>query len=240
MIGDTAQFTLNFSAPLTLNATRCFFHKLTIVNSANTSSNSYSMYQPLYPGLCRDTVDSNIVIAYLDPRDFRLSLNFFSNVNTVNLISVSDLEIDFLPFVSLYPITDAIVASSLVLNRDVRMFSFDVDWNSNRVILHFSDYMDFSSFESDQLVLIDPVSGSTHTLSGNSIPVWSADNIVRTICVTLSVEDIVGLIDDSICTTFPENCACYFSSDLASSHSSVPVQAVPPSLPLLVSICTCM
>lgn len=233
---DTAVFTFYFSAPLTLNGTRCFFDKLKIANTDNTSSELYTEFQPLYPGLCQDTTESNGVVAYLDPRDFRLSLNLFMRVDTINLLSVPSMEIDFLPFISLLPITESLRASSLILNLEPRINSFDVDFNTNRVILHFTDYMDISTFASQQLVLVNPSGNDARTLTPMSRPVGIADDHVRTVCVTLSDEDLAALNESSICTTIPNNCSCYFSSSLVSSFSGVPVEGVLSSLPLPVSM----
>jgi len=234
-MGDTAEFSFTFSSPITLNSTRCFFDKLILVNTLSTSSEPSNRYQPLYPGLCLDTRSSNNIVAYLDPRDFRLSLNFFMTVDTINLMSVSGQEVNFLPYDSLFPLVEPLGARALQLNSDPRAFSFDIDFNRGRLLLHFSDYMDLSSLNASQLVLVDVVSGATHTLNTNSRPNRVRDeDHVRTICITMSVEDVEALHAGSICTTVADNCACYFSSSLVSSFSGVPVQDTPPSLPLPV------
>lgn len=228
--GDTAQFNFSFSAPLTLNGTRCFLDKFKIVSSDATSE-----FQPLYPGLCQDTNNSNTVVAFLDPRDFRLSLNFFTSIDMLRLVTVPGMEIDFIPLVSLLPITNPMTASALIHNSAPRLFSFDVDFNAMRVLLHFTDYMNISSFESQQLVLVNRDTGVTRPLSFTSRPMNISNNHVRTICVTLDNQDAAALTADLICNTTPENCACYFTSNLVSSFSGVPVQAVARNLPLPVS-----
>lgn len=235
LLGDTAEFTFRFSAPLTINGTRCFLDKLKIANTYNMSSEVYAEYQPLYPGLCRDVNDSHEIVAFLDPRDYRLSLDFFMRVETINLLSVPGLEIDFIPFIALLPITNPMRASTLVLNMNPAAISFDVDFNANRVVLHFSDYMDITTFQSQELVIVDTYTNNEQTLTPLSRPGPVLDNHVRTICVMLSAEDVAALIENSICNTVPENCSCYFSSELVSSFSGVPVEAVSVSLPLPVS-----
>ena len=225
-----------FSSPVTLTSNRCFFDKLQLANSANSSDIFFTTYQPLYPGICRATNDSSMVLAYLDPRDFRPTLSFFTSIDSVNLLSVPDMELSFLPLVPLLPIRDPLGASGLTLNLEPRMESFDVDHNTNRVILHFTDYVDLATFEPSLLVLTDPLSGNALSLSADSAARGLGDDIVRTVCVTLEDDDLEALQNLSICSTIPDNCACYFSSGLIATHSNVSVLGIPSSLPLPVSI----
>lgn len=235
LLGDTAEFLVIFSSPVTLTSSRCFFDKLLLANSNDTSDPLFLTYQPLYAGLCEATNASNVVLAYLDRRDYRPTLDFYASVDSVNLLSVPSMELDFLPLVPLLPIRTPIGASELMLNLEPRVESFDVDYNTNRVLVHFTDYMDAFTFDPTELILINPENGTRLALSNESIPVGLDDQLVRTICITLDSEDIAFLEAMSICSTVPDNCACYFSSRLVASHSGVTVQEVPLSLPLPVS-----
>lgn len=174
-------------------------------------------------------------MAFLDPRDFRPTLRFFRSVNSLNLLSVPDMELDFLPLVPLLPIREPLQATTLTLNQQPRMESFDVDYNTNRVLLHFTDYMNLATFDPTQLVLTNPRNGIVHVLSNNSIPSDFDDQLVRTICITLNSADVETLQNMSICSTMPDECACYFSTVLVMSHSNVSVLGVPSTLPLPVS-----
>lgn len=229
LLGDTAEFTFNFSAPLTLNATRCFLDKLIIVSSDNDSSPSY---QPLYPGLCQDMNNSNVVVAYLDPRDFRPSLNLFRVVNTVNILTLPGMEFDFIPLVDLMPISIPLRASELTLNLEPRMDSFDIDYNTNRIILHFTDYMDLSTFQPSQFYPINPLNGQFYQFNMTTVSLSSVENPLRTICFFIGTEDVAIL--QGICSS-ADACGGYFSSRLVSSHTGIPVQTVSSSLPLPVS-----
>ena len=239
LLGDTAQVNFTFSSPQTLNNTRCFFDKLILFNGESTISPTFTSYQPLYPGLCQDTVDSYQVIGFMDPRDFRPSLPFFNNIDGLFIQLVPGMEIDFLPRVSLFPINGSLPASELRFNLDISVESFDVDWNANRVVLHFTDYVDLLSFDSMELTLTDPVNGNSYTLSNYSMPEMPGDNLIRTVCVVLGERDLERLRNESICSTIPESCACYFTSSLVSSHSNISVQEVSRLLPLPVSSLHC-
>lgn len=157
------------------------------------------------------------------------------SIDSVNLLSVPGMELDFLPLVPLLPIRTPIGARDLTLNLEPRMESFDVDHNTNRVLLHFTDYVDVFTFDPTELILINPENGTILGLSNDSIPVGLDDQLVRTICISLGSDDIAFLQAMSVCSTVPDNCACYFSSRLIASHSGVSVSEVPSSLPLPVS-----
>lgn len=235
LLGDTAEFVVIFSSPVNLTSSQCFFDKLLFANSNDTSDDSLVTYQPLYPGICRYSNASNVLLAYLDPRDFRPTLSFFTSIDSVNLLSGAGMELEFLPLVPLLPIRQPLGATSLALHLAPVVESFDVDYNTNRVLLHFTDYMDAFTFEPTQLTLTNPENGTSLALSNVSIPVGLDDQFVRTICITLDSEDIDSLLALSICSTIPNECACYFSSSLVTSHSNVSVLGVPSALPLPVS-----
>ncbi len=235
LLGDTAQVNFTFSTPQNLNNTRCFFDKLIISNSDNTSLPTYDSYQPLYPGLCWDTYNSYTVMAFLDPRDFRPSLEFFGNIDNLFFQPVPGMEINFLPRVSLLPFEDPLQASALTLNLNPRMESFDVDFNTNRILFHFTDYVDLLTFESIALTLTDPTNSTSYQLSNYSVPEMFEDNFVRTICILIDEADLAILESLYICTSIPERCACYFTSALVSSHSGIRIQNVQQMLPLPVS-----
>lgn len=237
LLGDTAEFVFTFSAAVNITSSRCFFDKLLLGNDA--MDNFFRAYQPLYPGICQTTDVSSVVMAILDPRDFRPTLEFFSSIQTLNILSVPRMELYFLPLIPLLPIRSPLRASELVHNPQPRMLSFDVDYNTSQVVLHFNDYMDVSSLQPTQLTLIDPVSGNRLTLGVNTVAsVGLDDQLVRTICVTVDSESVASLWSMSICTNMADTCACYFTPDLVTSHSRVPVQGVPDSLPLPVSTAT--
>ena len=238
LLGDTAEFLIIFSSPVTLTSSQCFFNKLLLASSNNTSDDPFFTYQPLYPGLCQSTNISNIILAYLDPRDYRPTLGFFGSINSLNLLSVPGMELEFLPLVPLLPIRTPIRAGELTLNLEPRVVSFDIDHNTNRVLLHFTDYMNVSTFDPTELILTNPENATSFALNSSSVPMAVNDPTVRTICITLSDEDMASLWVLSICTTVPDECACYFSSNLIASHNNVPVQEVSSSLPLPVSVAT--
>ena len=237
LLGDTAEFTITFSSPVTLTSNECFLNKLFLASNTNTSDQSFTLYQPLYPGLCQATNVSNIILAYLDPRDFRPTLAFFEAVETLNILSVPNMELEFLPLLPLLPILEPLRASALQPHLEPRMESFDIDHNTNRVILHFTDYMDLDTLNASELVLTDPASGNM--LFINASFVEADDVLVRTVCITLDNEYLYALQALSICSTIPDNCACFFSSDLISTHRNIPVQEVLATLPLPVSLAYC-
>jgi hypothetical protein len=238
LLGDTAEFLVIFSSPVTLTSRECFFDKLLLVSSNDTSDDTYFTYQPLYPGLCLPTNASNVVRAYLDPRDYRPTLSFFETIDSINLLSVTGMELGFLPLVPLLPILVPIGASALTLHFEPRVESFDVDFNTDRLLLHFTDYMDVITLDPTELTLTNPGNGSRLTLSPNSSIVELNDQLVRTVCIILSDEDVASLWAMSICTTTPDECACYFSSSLIATHSNVSVLEVTSSLPLPVNTVT--
>ena len=240
LLGDTAEFTITFSSPVILTSNECFFNKLFLASNANTSDESLTLYQPLYPGLCQATNVSNIILAYLDPRDFRPTLAFFEAVETLNVLSVPDMELGFLPLLPLLPIQEPLGASALQPHLEPRMESFDVDHNTNRLILHFTDYMDLDTLNPSELVLTDPVSGNMLLINASSVEVRADDVLVRTVCITLDSEHLDALQTLSICSTIPDNCACFFSSDLIATHRNISVQEVLATLPLPVSLAYCI
>lgn len=189
LLGDTAGFTLTFSVPVNITSATCFMNKLWLANSENTSDSLFTTYRPLYSGLCIATDDPYVIGAYLDPRDFRPSLDYVGRLATLYILSVPDQEVNFLPDSSLLPIQNPLQASALTLNSDPIVEYFDVDFNTNRVILHFTDYMDVSTLQSDQLTLVNTESGLMLTLDLTSEPVGLIDQIVRTACITISSDE---------------------------------------------------
>ena len=236
--GDTAEFTFQMSAPITLDNTRCFLETLKLTNTFNTSSENYTEYQPVYPGFCPDVNESTNVVAYLDPRDFTLSLPFFMSAETLFLLPTPGRDLDFIPFMSLLPFTDPLQVGRLVLNMDPRLISFDVDRSRNRVLLHFTDYMDINTVRPEELTFVDPFdTNRTYSLTGGSVdPVNVDSDHVRTVCLSLSAEDSERLQFFSICSTVAESCACFFEGSLVSSFSGVPVQSIPSHVPFTVSV----
>lgn len=235
LLGDTAGFTMTFSTLINITSAPCFMNKLWLANSDNTSDPLFTTYRPLYTGRCVANDDPYVVDAYLDTRDFRPSLDYVGRLATLYILSVPDQEVDFLPDTSLLPIPNPLQASGLTLNTDPIVEHVDVDFNTNRVLLHFTDYMDVSTLQSDQLTLLNTDTGLMLTLDVTSVPVGLTDLIVRTVCITLSSEETDSL--QAICTSH-STCSCYFSSALISSHNGVAVTAVQPASPLTVSLGT--
>ena len=211
----------------------CFMNKLWLANGDNTSDPLFTTFRPLHPGLCVATDNPYVVDVYLDRRDYRSSLDYVGSLATLYILSIPDQEVNFLPGTSLLPIRNPLWASGLTLNSEPRMESFDVDFNTNRVILHFTDYMDISTLQSNQLTLVNPESGLMLTLESTSVPVNPTDQIVRTACITISSAEVDTL--QTICTSH-SNCSCYFSSALVSSHSGESIIAVEAGSPLPVSV----
>lgn len=178
-------------------------------------------------------------MADLDPRDFveALERGIFLSLSSTFLTTVAGSEMGFLPSVDVQPIRSQLQAVTFVENTDTpSLFAFDIDLESERMYLHFTDVMDMSSFRSTEFTLHNTIEETSYTLSQDSRPEGVEENLVKTICVTLDdTRDLPRLTEMSICVGEFLGCSCSFSSQLALSYNNIFVQDVSPENPLRVS-----
>lgn len=212
-------------------------NKLSFISSNNRSSPSALLYTPFYPGTCVEADSSRSITAYLNPRDFPSSLNFFLTLNMMFILSVPSLEQNFVPDFNLYSIRDPLMASELRRNaEDPRISSFDVDLKSQRILLHFSDFVNISTFSISEFSLISVQNSTSVTLvSSWLMAAESGSSFVRTICIRISDMDFEAMTNYSVCTTSADDCGSYFPATLVSSFNGFPLLNVTDQLPLPVS-----
>lgn len=233
---DSIEITLTLSEPVTINTTTpCFVDKLLFLSAPSTTN----VLAPSYPGSCRASA-GNTAVADMDPRDYSRALQagiFLDEISTFMAIR-EGAESDFLPSVDFIPVLEIapLAASNHSGHVDPpSLLAFDVDWQQRLILLHFTDLMDLTNFDADQLILSNPESQQFYMLSRESTPRSSEpSSFVKTVCVTIADNDATALLDMSICQSRFSGCACSFGPDLARNYVAIPVVGIAPNMGLQV------
>ena len=171
-----------------------------------------------------------MIRADLDPRDYVRALRlgiFVTSASTSRLLTVDGMESDFLPSLDLVPVEGTpLPAAAFTSHTDTpNLASFDLDWSDTNILLllHFSDIMDISTYDAEEITLSDGAAAS-YQLTELSRPIGVEFNLVKTVCVTISRADTANMQQRGICTNQFGSCRVTFSSALISSFVNVPVQ----------------
>ena len=149
--------------------------------------------------------------------------------------TVNGMEMNFLPSVDVAPLQTPLLARQQRASVEApSMLGFDVDLNTNLLLMHFAGVMELSSLDMTVFTL-RASQGRNFTLTATSRPIGVLANLVRTVCVTLSAEDVGRIQDLSICTARFGGCSGYFTSQLISDYNGREVEDVSPSNSLAVS-----
>ena len=220
---DTAEFIFTVSAPVTIEENdSCFMNKLKLRNGSDVTSASFT---PRYPGTCNTSRDSTTVRASLDPRDYSSALQFFLSLNTNYIQSIPSLEQEFVPGYDLLPIEEPIGAEVFIRNSErLYLSSFDVNLRLNQVILHFTGFVDANTLITSLFTLRSVRTSNSVNLASSSLRVQS--NYARSICISLTTDILIEMMNKSICTTSAIDCASSFPSNLVHSIDGSTVAAV--------------
>ena len=242
--GASPAITFTFGGGYDPDQLGCFLDKMIFVDNP---LNVTIQFRPVYPGRCvrRQDTTETMVVSSLDPRDYLAAYNLGLFHNNMLYVATESTQVSqFAPPIQLIPIEleNALAVSNFVPNMlppEVR--SFDFDLTNQQLLIHFDSFIIASTFDSTYFILqgtdISPDTQEmvTYTLV-TSRPQGIVDEFVQTICITLSIDDILTMSAMRICTT-SSNCAAYFTADLADGLNMMSVADRPPNNALMVRLC---
>ena len=241
IVGASPAITFTFSGNYDPEEHGCFLDKLIFLKR---DINATLQFSPTYAGRCtRQPNDDKVIIAGLDPRDYLMVYNLGLFRSEILFVATKSSLLDqFAPPIQLRAIEndEALSVSNFIPNvLPPAVASFDMDFINSRLLVHFDSFVIASTFNLPIFTLqgtnVNPQTQQrvTHTLT-TSLPQGTLEN-VQTVCVSLSSADKQILQESGICTT-RDNCAAYFTTDLADGIGGDSVlDNVSPSSPLRVS-----
>lgn len=239
--GASPAITFTFGGDYDPEQLGCFLDKLIFLNNP---LNRTIQFRPVYPGRCvrRSDTTETMIVSSLDPRDYLAAYNLGLFLDNMLYIATEPTQVNqFAPPIELIPIEleNALAVTNFVPNvlpPEVR--SFDFDLTNQQLLVHFDSFIIASTFNPAFFILqgtrISPETQQRviHMLT-MSRPQGIVDENVQTICVTLSVDDLISLNALEICTT-SSNCAAYFTADLADGLNGMSVADRAPTNSLMV------
>lgn len=229
--------TFTFSGNYDPTEHGCFLDKLIFVHNP---SNTTAQFTPRYGGRCT-SISNTVVNAMLDLRDYRANPQLFQSASLYVATDPSRIS-QFAPPIQLQQINiqGALQVTNFVPNFLLpQVLGFDMDFLNSRILIRFDTFMATTTFDVAQFILqgstIDPNTNQRvqHILT-TSVPVGTLESS-QTICLNLSPADSLIMQEAGICTT-RDNCAVYFTSELAESLDGMPVTDRPPTNPLRVGL----
>lgn len=219
--GTSVRIALTFDSNI-VGTTGCFFDKLTFVSNAGETG-----FTPTYSGVCDfNNSARNSLVGTMDVRDFAQALQFqiLTSVQNTNIIIRGQSSVSLVPGVSVSPISSPIGA--LMFNQFTgrpSLISFDVDFSTNQLLLHFNGLMDISSVDIARLTLSSSTSrteANSVTLTGSSL---TQDPYITTLCITLNSADLTLISERGVCQS---TCYCTIISALIVDYVSNAVEPV--------------
>ena len=240
--GASPAITFTFGGDYDPDQLGCFLDKLIFLNNP---LNATVQFRPVFPGRCarRPGATETMIVSSLDPRDYLAAYNLGLFRDSMLYVATEPMQVNqFAPPLQLTPIEleNALAVSNFVPNvlpPEVR--SFDFDLTNQQLLIHFDSFIVASTFDPTFFTLqgtqISQDTGQRVSyVLATSRPQGIVDEHVQTICVTLSIEDILQMNAIEICTT-SDNCAAYFTADLADGLNAMSVADRSPTNPLMVS-----
>lgn len=220
VVGASPALTFTFSGNYDPEEHGCFLDKLVFLDGV---INATVQFRPTYAGRCTRQLNNDmVIIAKLDPRDYLTAYNLLLFRNEMLFVATeSSLLEQFSPPIQLQAIEndEALSVSNFIPNvRSPAVTSFDMDLVNSWLLIHFDSFVIASTFHPTIFTLqgtdVDPETRQrvTHALT-TSLPLGILENVL-TVCVRLSSIDKQMLVESQICTT-RDNCAAYFTTDLA-------------------------
>lgn len=183
----------------------CFFDKLTFLNSAGEA-----VFTPRYPGLCDFSSQSrDSIIGTMDIVDFVETVLFQILTSTANSIIAirGESPVSLIPGISVNPTSVPVNASNFILfTGRPSLISFDVDFSTNQILLHFDSLVNTTTLDVTQLLLSSVATAApteSVALTGASAVF---DPYVTTVCITLTANDSTLITERGVCQT-----SCYCS-----------------------------
>ena len=243
--GASPTITFTFGGGYDPEQLGCFLDKFIFVDNPLNISTTVQ-FRPAFPGHCvrRPGTTETMIVSSLDPRDYLAAYNLGLFRDIMIYVATEPTQVNqFAPPIQLIPIEleNALSVSSFVPNvlpPEVR--SFDFDQTNQQLLIHFDSFVIASTFDPANFVLqgtaISPdTQQRVNYMLTTSGPRGIVEENVQTICVTLSVEDLLMMNAMGICTS-SSNCAAYFTADLVSGLNGMSVADRPPTNALTVRL----
>lgn len=241
--GASPAITFTFRGGYDPDQLGCFLDKLIFINNPQ---NTTIQFRPVFPGRCvrRPGTTETMIVSSLDPRDYLAAYNLGLFRDSMIYVATEPTQVSqFAPPLQLIPIEleNALAVSNFVPNvlpPEVR--SFDFDLTNQQLLIHFDSFIIASTFDPSFFILQGTqMSPDTQQrvsyMLVTSRPQGIVEENVQTICVTLSVDDILSMSAMRICTT-SSNCAAYFTADLADGLNGMSVADRSPTNALMVRL----
>lgn len=206
----------------------CFFDKITFVDQDSGRVG----FTPSDPGVCDLSLDANRTLTgTMNVADYASGLafmHFTSRINSYITIRGSS-PVNLLPGVTVNPVPDPLIPSSFVLNPvQPSLISFDIDWRTNTLLLHFDALMDLQSVNPAEMFMLTNGSSSVGITISTTGPRY-----ITTLCVPLSETDQDAIEGSSICESV-SSCFCHFTTNFITDYNANLVAAIPAGQPLQV------
>jgi hypothetical protein len=241
--GASPTITFTFGGGYDPDQLGCFLDKLIFVNNP---LNVTVQFRPVFPGRCirRPGTTETVIVSSLDPRDYLAAYNLGLFRDSMIYVATEPTQVNqFAPPIQLIPIEleNALRISNFVPNvlpPEVR--SFDFDPTNQQLLVHFDSFVIASTFDPAHFILQGTaISSDTQQMVRYMLTTSGPQGIVlenvQTVCVTLSVEDLLMMNAMDICTT-SSNCAAFFTADLVSGLNGMSVADRPPTNALMVRL----
>ncbi len=211
----------------------CFFDKLTFVDGDSGAAG----FTPNDPGICELSVTaSNTLTGTMDMVDFASSLQFMHFTSPTNsYITIrGSSPVSLLTGVTVNPVSTPLAPATFSQNNlQPRLVSFDIDWSTNKLLLHFDALMDSQSISLGEAFMLSNGSSSASPV-GITISA-PGPRYTTTLCISLSGTDQAAIEGSNTCGSV-SSCFCHFSQTLIVDYAANLVVAIPVVEPLQVKM----
>lgn len=219
--------SIRIRATLTLSASvvgesGCFFDKITFVNGEVE-------YTPVYPGRCDfSTLATNVLIGTMDVVDYVAVLqlqNLLTSDQNSDILIRGESPVNLVPGISVDTIRSPLSASTFTsFTGDINLFSFDIDYTTNQLLLHFDGLVDPTTLNIIGVMLSASPDSTTVVLSDSTtVQIQPA----TTLCIDLSPVDLMQLTTMEVCGSGSvTSCYCSLGADSINGYISQSIPAL--------------